>query len=225
MLGTLTLACNTCNPSLKCSRIIGNKVQTRIGCVRGRWVSTVFDGFRRFSTVFDGFRRFSTVFDGFRRFSTVFDGFRRFSTFFDGFRRFSTVFDGFRRFSIVFDSFQLFSIVFNGLSLHEVNTQGVMWSVIGEVFFFFRLILFFYYFHFCFVFQKPTTGSPGGIGVLPPYPNSVKDMHPELCVIGEVFYFFVYYYYYFIIFIFFCIPQTNYWFTWGYWGFASLPPT
>ena len=97
MLGTLTLDCYTCNPSLKCSRIIGKKVQTRIGCVRGRWVATVFDGFRRFSTVFDGFWRFS----------------------------------------IVFDSFQLFSIVFNGLSLHEVNTQGVMWSVIGEVFYFF----------------------------------------------------------------------------------------
>ena len=97
MLGTLTLACNTCNPSLKFSRIIGNKVQTHIGCVRGQWVTMVFDGFRRFSTVFDGFRWFS----------------------------------------IVFDSFQLFSIVFNGLSLHEVKTQGVMWSVIGEVFFFF----------------------------------------------------------------------------------------
>jgi len=58
MLGSLTLDCNTCNPSLKCSRIIGNKVQTRIGCVRGQWVLTVFDGF-------DGFRRFLTFFDGF----------------------------------------------------------------------------------------------------------------------------------------------------------------
>src|SRR5712664_2397727 len=133
MLGTLTLACNTCNPSLKCSRIIGNKVQTRIGCVRGRWVATVFDGFRRFSTVFDGF--------------------------------------------------QLFSIVFNGLSLHEVNTQGVMWSVIGEVFFFFCLIFFFCY----------------------------------------VFFFFVFYFFFFLFFFFFCSPQTNYWFAWGFWGFASLP--
>src|SRR5467141_1136001 len=60
-------------------------------------------------------------------------------------------------------------------------------------------------------------------------------MHPEKqhkavfglmwSVIGEVFYFFS-----FIILLllllfsfFFCIPQTNYWFTWGYWGFASLP--
>src|SRR5882672_8661237 len=75
MLGTLTLACNTCNPSLKCSRIIGNKVQTRIGCVRGRWVATVFDGFRRFSTVFDGFRRFLMVFNCFRQFSIVFNFF------------------------------------------------------------------------------------------------------------------------------------------------------
>src|SRR5882672_2294831 len=91
MLGSLTLDCNTCNPSLKCSRIIGNKVQTHIGCVRGRWASTVFNGLRRFSTVFNCFRQFS--------------------------------------------------IVFNGLSLHEVNTQGVMWSVIGEVFY-----LFVYYF-------------------------------------------------------------------------------
>jgi len=46
--------------------------------------------------------------------------------------------------------------------------------VIGEVFFLFSFILFYYYFHFCFVFQKPTTGSPGGIGVWPPYPNSVR---------------------------------------------------
>src|SRR5882672_3521998 len=114
-----------------------------------------------------------------------------------------------------------------------------MWSVIGEVFFFFvlyyfficvlcfffffRLILFYYYFCFCFVFQKPTTGSPGGIWVLPPYPNSVKDMHPELCVIGEVFYLFVYYFYFLFLFIFFCSPQTNNWFAWGFWGFASLP--
>src|SRR5467141_2978003 len=109
MLGTLTLACNTCNPSLKCSRIIGNKVQTRIGCVRGRWVATVFDGFRRFLTVFDGFQLFSTV----------------------------------------FNCFQLFSIVFNGVSLHEVNTHGVMWSVIGEVFFSFFV---YYYFIIIFIF-------------------------------------------------------------------------
>src|SRR5882672_8630042 len=116
MLGSLTLDCNTCNPSLKFSRIIGNKVQTHIGCVRGRWVSMVFNGF------------------------------------------------------------QWFSIVFNGLSLHEVNTQGVMWSVIGEV-----LYLFIYYFIiiiiifiFFFVFHKPTTGSPGGIGVLPPYPQQCE---------------------------------------------------
>src|SRR5882672_12053065 len=97
MLGSLTLDCNTCNPSIKCSRIIGNKVQTRIGCVRGQWVSTVFNGFQLFSTVFDGFQLFSTV----------------------------------------FNCFQWYSIVFNGLSLHEVNTQGVMWSVIGEVFYLF----------------------------------------------------------------------------------------
>src|SRR5882672_11489052 len=61
MLGTLTLDCYTCNPSLKCSRIIGNKVQTCIGCVRGRWVLTVFNGFRQFSTVFDSFQLFSMV--------------------------------------------------------------------------------------------------------------------------------------------------------------------
>src|SRR5882672_10196123 len=60
-----------------------------------------------------------------------------------------------------------------GLSLHEVNTQGVMWSVIGEVFYFFCLLFYYYYyyFHFFFVFHKPTTGSPGGIGVFPPYPQ------------------------------------------------------
>jgi len=61
-------------------------------------------------------------------------------------------------------------------------------------------------------------------------------MHPEKrhkavfglmwSVIGEVFYLFVYYYYYYYYFCFcFCIPKTNYWFAWGYWGFASLPPT
>ena len=55
--------------------------------------------------------------------------------------------------STVFDGFQHFSIVFNGLSLHEVNTQGVKWSVIGEVFYYFCFIF--------FVFHKPTTGSPG----------------------------------------------------------------
>src|SRR5882672_12517484 len=105
MLGSLTLDCNTCNPSLKFSRIIGNKVQTCIWCVR-------VEGCPWFSMVFNGFRRFS--------------------------------------------------IVFNGLSLHEVNTQGVMWSVIGEAFYLF------------------------------------------------VYYFFII----IIIFIFFCIPQTNYWFAW-----------
>src|SRR5882672_3325053 len=61
MLGSLTLDCNTCNPSLKCSRIIGNKVQTCIGCVRGRRVSMVFNSFQRFSIVFNGFQQFSTV--------------------------------------------------------------------------------------------------------------------------------------------------------------------
>src|SRR5882672_7785870 len=91
----------------------------------------------------------------------------------DGCRRFSTVFDGFQQFSIVFDGFQLFSIVFNGLSLHEVNTKGVMWSVIGEVFFF-SLILFLYYFIFWYVFQKPTSGSPGCIWGLPPYPQQCE---------------------------------------------------
>src|SRR5882672_7804345 len=60
-----------------------------------------------------------------------------------------------------------------GLSLHEVNTQGVMWSVIGEVF----------YFYFSFI----------------------------IIII--------------LLFSFFCIPKTNYWFAWGYWGFAFLPPT
>src|SRR5882672_6095823 len=91
----------------------------------------------------------------------------------DGYRRFSTVFDGFRRFSMVFNCFRRFSIVFNGLSLHEVNTQGVMWSVIGEVFYlfvyyFFIIIIIFFFF---FVFQNRNTGLPGGIGVLPPYPQ------------------------------------------------------
>src|SRR5882672_10983876 len=87
-----------------------------------------------------------------------------------------------------------------GLSLHEVNTQGVMWSVIGEVFFFFffrlnkikkqgvmwfvigEVFFFFIYyfiiiiiiFIFFFVFHKPTTGSPGGIGVFPPYPQQCE---------------------------------------------------
>src|SRR5467141_198249 len=117
MLGSLTLDCNTCNPSIKCSRIIGNKVQTRIGCVRGQWVSTVFDSFRRFSTVFDSFRQFSIVFDG----------------------------------------FQLFSIVFNGLSLHEVNTQGVMWSVIGEVFYLFVYFYLFFIYLFIHFFFSPQT--------------------------------------------------------------------
>src|SRR5882672_3823235 len=49
---------------------------------------------------------------------------------------------------------------------------GLMWSVIGEVFYFFFRLLFYYYyyyFHFFFVFHKPTTCSPWGIGVLPPY--------------------------------------------------------
>src|SRR5882672_7189194 len=71
MLGSLTLDCYTCNPSLKCSRIIGNKVQTRIGCLRGQWVSTVFNGFRQFSIVFNGFQLFSVGFNGFQQFSTV----------------------------------------------------------------------------------------------------------------------------------------------------------
>src|SRR5882672_10497744 len=61
MLGSLTLDCYTCNPSLKCSRIIGNKVQTHIGCVRGRQVSTVFNSFKLFSVGFNGFQQFSTV--------------------------------------------------------------------------------------------------------------------------------------------------------------------
>src|SRR5882672_8652661 len=71
MLGSLTLDCYTCNPSLKCSRIIGNKVQTHIGCVRGRRVSMVFNSFRRFSIVFNGFQWFSVGFIGFQQFSTV----------------------------------------------------------------------------------------------------------------------------------------------------------
>src|SRR5882672_9164121 len=71
MLGSLTLDCYTCNPSLKCSRIIGNKVQTRIGCVRGQRVSTVFNSFQRFSIVFNCFKWFSVSFNGFQQFSTV----------------------------------------------------------------------------------------------------------------------------------------------------------
>src|SRR5712664_409400 len=71
MLGSLTLDCYTCNPSLKCSRIIGNKVQTHIGCVRGRQVSTVFNSFRWFSIVFNCFKWFSVGFNGFQQFSTV----------------------------------------------------------------------------------------------------------------------------------------------------------
>src|SRR5882672_5567970 len=62
MLGSLNLDCNTCNLSLKFSRIIGNKVQTCIGCVRGRQLSMVFNSFRQFSIVFSGFQWFSTVF-------------------------------------------------------------------------------------------------------------------------------------------------------------------
>src|SRR5882672_7407529 len=117
MLGTLTLACNTCNPSLKCSRIIGNKVQTCIGCVRGRRVSTVFNIFRRFSIVFNCFVFLWAVL-------------------------------------VFFFFFFFFFFIF--------------------FFFFFRLILFYYYFHFWYVFQKPTTGSPGGIGGLPPYPQQCE---------------------------------------------------
>src|SRR5882672_3053909 len=93
--------------------------------------------------------------------------------------------DGFRRFSIVFDGFQLFSIVFNGLSLHEVKTQGVMWSVIGEVFFFFFV---YYYFIIIFIFFLYSKNQPlvrlGVLGVCLLTPNSVKNMHPELC--GDV---------------------------------------
>src|SRR5882672_3784287 len=89
----------------------------------------------------------------------------------DGFRRFSTVFDGFRR----------FSIVFNGLSLHEVNTQGLMWSVIGEVFFFFSFNIILLLFSFLVCIPKTNYWFAWGYWGLPPYPNSVKDMHPELC--------------------------------------------
>src|SRR5882672_9340003 len=71
MLGSLTLDCYTCNPSLKYSRIIGNKVQTGIGCVRGRRVSTVFNSFQWFSIVFNCFQWFSVGFNGFQQFSTV----------------------------------------------------------------------------------------------------------------------------------------------------------
>src|SRR5882672_7255924 len=60
-----------CKPCLKYSRINGTKVQTRIGCVRGRWVSMVFNSFQWFSMVFDGFRQFSVGFNGFQLFSTV----------------------------------------------------------------------------------------------------------------------------------------------------------
>jgi len=59
-----------CNPSLKCSRIIGDKVQTRIGCVRGQRVSTVF-------TVFNGFQLFSIVLNGFQWVSMVFNSFQQ----------------------------------------------------------------------------------------------------------------------------------------------------
>src|SRR5882672_7131887 len=53
---------------------------------------------------------------------------------------------------------------------------GVMWSVIGEVFYFLFsfIIIFLLLFSFFFVFQKPTTGSPEGIGVLPSYPQQCK---------------------------------------------------
>jgi len=64
------------------------------------------------------------------------------------------------------------------VSLHEVQHTGVMWSVIGEVFFSFFVILFYYYFHL-FCIPKTNYWFTWGYWVLPPYPNSVKDMHPE----------------------------------------------
>src|SRR5882672_8346883 len=49
---------------------------------------------------------------------------------------------------------------------------GLMWS---RFFIFFRLLFFIIIiFIFFFVFHKPTTGSPGGIGVLPPYPQQCE---------------------------------------------------
>src|SRR5712664_942775 len=40
-----------CKPCLKYSRIHGTKVQSRIECVKGQWLSTVFNGFQWFSMV------------------------------------------------------------------------------------------------------------------------------------------------------------------------------
>ena len=84
---------------------------------------------------------------------------------------------------MVFNGFQRFSIVFNGLSLHEVSTQGVMWSVIGDVFH-----LFYYYFIIIiiiFIFFLYSTNQLlvrlGVLGFCLLTPNSVKDMNPELC--------------------------------------------
>jgi len=70
-----------------------------------------------------------------------------------------------------------------GLSLHEVNTQGVMWSVIGEVFYFF--VYYFIIIIIIFIFFLYSTNQLlvrlGVLGFCLLTPNSVKDMHPELC--------------------------------------------
>src|SRR5882672_1432964 len=53
-----------CKPCLKYSRIHGTKVQSCIECVKGQWLSMVFDGFQQFSMVFNDFRLFSMVLNG-----------------------------------------------------------------------------------------------------------------------------------------------------------------
>src|SRR5882672_7046951 len=53
-----------CKPCLKYSRINGTKVQSCIKCVKGRQLSTVFNGFKWFSMVFNGFWLFSMVLNG-----------------------------------------------------------------------------------------------------------------------------------------------------------------
>ena len=100
---------------------------------------------------------------------------------------------------------------------------GLMWSVIGEVFYLF-VYYFILFFHF-FLFSTNQLLVRLGIGVLPPYPNNVKDMHPELCVIGEVFYLFVYIFYFLFLFIFFLFSTNQLLVLLGVLGFCLLTPT
>src|SRR5882672_8391730 len=111
------------------------------------------------------------------------------------------VFDGFRRFSTVFDGFRRFSTVFDCFRRFSTVFDGFRrFSTVFDGFCWFSIV-FDSFQLFSIVFN--------GLSL-----HAVKTQGEMWSVIGEVFFLFSF---------FFCIPKTNYWFAWGYLGFASLP--